>query len=256
MQSGFRKGHSTTTALGDVVDNILFAQDRGEITALVLLDYSRAFDTLNIPLLLSKMKYYGFTDNCVSWFDSYLKNRHQIVELVDDDGTLTRSNAHYVNRGVPQGSVLGPLIFSLYTADVIKQIQHSCYHMYADDIQVYASFSPDNMTEVISKLNEDLARISEWSEANALVLNPGKTKYMLMGTKAQINKIANVMPPIHIKGNLIETVPETRNLGLLMDEGMRFEKHIVKTVSNCFYRLKILYKIRRFISTDLRIKLR
>lgn len=255
LQSGFRKHHSTTTALLDVVDNVLCSNDLGEGTILVFLDFSRAFDTINRTLFLSKLKYYGFSHDTVQWFSSYLGNRKQMVEIVNDDGSRSLSECCSVNKGVPQGSILGPIIFALYCADIVNAIKYCKYHVYADDIQIYMSFKPTDGNLAIQKLNEDLNRISQWSESHSLVLNPGKTKYIILGTKKKVNQISNINPYIHIKGEKIERVTEARSLGLLVDEELRFEKHTVNTVRNCFYRLKVLYKIRDVLSKDMRIKL-
>ncbi|CAK1577842.1 unnamed protein product [Parnassius mnemosyne] len=139
LQSGFRKKHSTTTALIEVVDDILTAQASGEGTILTLLDFSRAFETLNIPLLLSKLYFYGLSRNATQWFASYFKNRSQQVEIQLNGKGKTISGERPVNRGVPQGSILGPLLFIIYSADIIKNIEYCKYHMYADDLQIYIS---------------------------------------------------------------------------------------------------------------------
>lgn len=255
MQSGFRKHRSTVGGLTDVVDNILTSQDKGKGTILVLLDYSRAFDAINIPLLLSKLSYYGFSRRTVTWFDSYLRNRTQTVVLAKEDGSNYVSKCTSVSRGVPQGSILDPLLFILYCADIVKTIKYSNYHLYADDIQLYISFDPSDTQIAVEKINSDLARIVNWSEQNTLVLNPDKTKYMLLGTAKQVNKIERENPVINVRGKKIERVSEARNLGVIFDENLRFEKYINNTIANCFYRLKLLYRIRPYLSTELRIKL-
>lgn len=127
--------------------------------------------------------------------------------------------------------------------------------MYADDTQMYLSFDPSDTQAAVSNLNEDLRHISQWSEANTLVLNPGKTKYMIMGSKAQVERIKAHNPVIDILGERVERVAEARNLGVLIDEALNFENHVLEIVRNSFYRLKILYRVRDFLSEDLRIKL-
>ncbi|CAG4964365.1 unnamed protein product [Colias eurytheme] len=186
LQSGFRRQRGTATALTDVVDNIIRAQDGGMSTILVYLDYSRAFDTLNIPLLLAKLSYYGFTQSAVSWFDSYLNNRTQTVMITGENGKGLFSRCRSVERGIPQGSILGPLLFILYTADIINNIQFCKFHSYADDIQLYLSFKPDDTHDCLVKLNGDLDRISTWSANNTLLLNADKTKFMILGTPKQV----------------------------------------------------------------------
>ncbi|PZC76295.1 hypothetical protein B5X24_HaOG204807 [Helicoverpa armigera] len=193
LQSGFRKQRGTSTALLDVTDNILSAQDKGMCTILVLLDFSRAFDCINIELLLCKLKYYGFDDNAIKWFRSYLSNRQQRVEVRLSNGSTLTSSLTPVNRGVPQGSILGPLIFILYCADIVNSLKRCRYHIYADDVQVYVSFVPSEYLNALGDLNEDLNRIASWAEVNGLVLNPTKTKYMIFGTKFQISALPSTM---------------------------------------------------------------
>lgn len=255
LQSGFRRQRGTATALLDVVDSILGSQDRGMATALVLLDYSRAFDTINIQLMLTKLNYYGFSQKTVQWFGSYLGNRTQTIAITRDDGGVTFSKCSSINRGIPQGSILGPILFILYTADLINQIKFCKYHLYADDVQLYFSFNPNETTGAILKINSDLTRISDWSEQNTLVLNADKTKYMLIGTPKQLKKIEHHSFQLNINGVLLDRVKEARNLGILFDEYLRFEKHVNTIVANCFYRLKLLYRIRNYINPQLRLRL-
>lgn len=256
-QSGFRKAHSTTTALLHMVDDVLSAQDAGQGTLLVLLDFSRAFDCINVPLLLAKLHFHGFTIDAINWFDSYFKNRVQQVELCDSDGNRVRSDPRKVTRGVPQGSILGPLLFIIYCADIVQNIHHCNYHIFADDTQIYTTCQPNDIKSAVNRINKDLENIAAWSESNSLVLNGSKTKFMILGSKDIINKIernGNNMN-ISLKGETLERVREARNLGLLMDEHLRFEKHITNTVSNCFYRLKVLYQVRESLNMENRIRL-
>lgn len=128
FQSGFRKQRSTNTALLDVVDNMLSSRDSGFATILVLLDFSRAFDSINTSLLLSKMAYYGFDLSTIKWFNSYLSVRSQKVVIERPDGSKINSIPVDLARGVPQGSILGPLLFIIYSSD-IKSIITSKHHI-------------------------------------------------------------------------------------------------------------------------------
>jgi hypothetical protein len=160
-----------------------------------------------------------------------------------------------LTRGVPQGSILGPVLFILYTADIIKNIKHSTYHLYADDLQLYVSFKPEATNSAINDLNEDLDRIRLWSDRHNLVLNPTKSKYMILGSKTVINKIVSSDPQVFMLGERLENVTCARNLGLLMDASLRFEGHILEIMRNCFYRLKILYRVRDYLTVETRIML-
>lgn len=253
VQSGFRKGRSTVTALLDVTDNILCAQDEGMCTLLVLLDFSRAFDSIDTNLLIAKLEYYGFDKDSLQWFKSYLTDRSQYVSLSSNSSTKF-SDRVLVNRGVPQGSVLGPILFILYSADLRQHINHCQFHMYADDTQVYISCKPSEIDKAIAKLNADLENIALWSKNNCLLLNPTKTKYLIFGSKFHLNGL-NPSLDVMVMGEPIERVYKARNLGLQMDCALRFEDHIAEAVGSCFYRLKVLYRMRPFISEELRIRL-
>lgn len=255
LQSGFRKGRSTNTALIDVIDNILSAQDVGMGTILALLDFSRAFDSINISLLLSKLTYYGFDRSTVLWFDSYLSGRTQQVLLPKLNGENLLSDSSAMDRGVPQGSILGPLLFILYSSDITQSIKNCKYHLYADDLQIYISFSPGDTSSAVDLINDDLGRIFEWSSTNSLVLNPTKSKYLILGSRKQTENIENENPLIAIRGCPVERVHEARNLGLTMDSNLHFENHVIDVVRSCFYRLKVLYGIRDYLSVDIRIRL-
>lgn len=254
-QSGFRKGRSTATSLLDVVDDILSSQDEGEGTILTLLDFTRAFDSLDISLLLSKLAYYGFDNKSVKWFSSYLEGRSQFVEVCKSDGSRSASTVASVDRGVPQGSILGPVLFLLYSSDIVNNIKNCKYHMYADDVQLYISFNPYDTSAAVNKLNEDLSRLVEWSKLNSLFLNPDKSKFLILGSKAQINSIISNNPKVYIADNCLEFISEARNLGLLMDGSLHFENYILHTIRSCFYRLTVLYKMRKYLSVELRVRL-
>ncbi|KAH9634760.1 hypothetical protein HF086_013620 [Spodoptera exigua] len=119
---------------------------------------------------------------------------------------------------------------------------------------LYLSFEPDDYKTSITDLNEDLHRIAVWSKKNCLALNPAKTKYMVFGTKQQLKGLPPTLN-LQVMGEPIERVDEARNLGLNMDSSLQFEKHVATSVQNCFFRLKILYKIRPFLSETIRQQL-
>jgi hypothetical protein len=252
LQSGFRKGHGTATALCDVVDNLLAAQDRGQVSALLLLDFSRAFDSINTALLLSKLAYYGFDMNAISWFHSYLGDRGQYVELVAPDGSRSHSVQMPVKRGVPQGSILGPILYSLYSADIVKGITHCRYHLYADDLQLYYSFAPSDLSDAEVKINSDLRRLENWCQSNCLALNPKKSKLLVVGTKRKLQTCEEKPLNILIHNEKVEQVHTIRNLGLTLDARLNFDSHIVKCARSCFYKLKLLYKIKPYLSQNIK----
>jgi hypothetical protein len=251
-QSGFRGKHGTATALAKVTDDVIAAADKGMGSILVLLDFSRAFDCLNPSLLLSKMAYYGVSEPSCKWFQSFLTDRRQYVELQTDEGGVVRSKIENISRGTPQGSILSPLLFILYTADLVRNLKYCSVHLYADDTQLYYSFVPHDLDMSISKINEDLDVVAKWSLKNNLVLNPKKSQFIILGNKWQRNKIKEQDPKIKIGTESIVRVENAKNLGMTIDEELRYVEHINIKIRNAFYRLKVLYNIRKYVSEKIR----
>lgn len=256
-QSGFRKQHSTTTALMHVVDDVLTASNENLATILVLLDYSRAFDCLVRNTLINKLETVGCDDVIRSWFRSYFENRTQMVECTDEKGACVRSSALPVKRGVIQGSILGPTLYTIYTYDLLQKIKYSRAHMYADDTQIYVHTNPDpsSIGRAIEILNKDLSTICDWSQQNGLALNAQKCSYIVLGTKFQVKKVQETNPTINVNNHPVAESLEVRNLGLLIDGNLNFKKHVDSKVPMCYGALKSLYKLRPFLSTEVRRKL-
>ncbi|CAK1602560.1 unnamed protein product [Parnassius mnemosyne] len=164
IQSGFRRGYGTETALLHVTDDITTASDKGKGSILVLLDFTRAFDCINHDILLAKLSYYGVSEATCKWFYSFLSNRSQYVEINTDQGEVMQSSLRRTSRGTPQGSILSPILFILFTADISKVLKHSKIHLYADDTQIYHSFKPEQTENAVMKLNEDLSAILQWAK--------------------------------------------------------------------------------------------
>ena len=184
MQSAYRPGHSTETALLHVHYNILRAVDEHKAVALVLLDLSAAFDTIDHNIMLSRLsKRLGVGDVALKWFESYLKGRKQSVVINE-----TLSSPLDVLYGVPQGSVLGPKLFTIYTLpiDIARKYNLLEIHLYADDTQIfYIIFrtSDNNSEETAIKLVRScIAEIKIWMLINKLQLNDGKTKFLLIAS--------------------------------------------------------------------------
>ena len=171
-QSAYRKHHSVETALLKIQNDLLLAIDRKQISALVLLDMSAAFDTVDHQILLSRLSLnFGIRDSALNFLTSYLLNRTQAV-VVDS----TTSASTFCSSGVPQGSVLGPLLFSLYTAPLSHIVSSSpiAHHMFADDTQIYISFSANDSSGPLSVLSDTLDSVHKWLSRNHLTLNPSK----------------------------------------------------------------------------------
>lgn len=255
IQSGFRKMHGTETALLKVTDDIIAESDAGNSSVLVLLDFSRAFDCLDPSILLAKLAYYGFSANTCKWFESFLTQRKQIVVTEGANGDKQYSKIGNLSRGVPQGSIISPILFTIFTADIVNIIEHTKCHLYADDTQIYYSFDSNETPQAIEKINSDLDKIYAWAVKNSLVINPSKSKTLILGTKSQIAKVNNSNPRILMQGSEIPIVTNAKNLGLIMDSELRFHKHLGDKIRTAFYKLKVLYSVKKYLSTDLKLLL-
>lgn len=251
LQSGFRKHYSTATALSRVTSDVARAIDDSKVTFLVLLDYSKAFDIVDHDLLVSKLIYYGCSGPTLEWFSSYLDGRMQQVKF---SGVL--SSKLKLSRGVPQGSILGPLLFSIFTADLPKVILRSNHHLYADDTQIYMSCRPCDADATVADLNLDLSYIYRWSCDNGLIMNSEKTVAMCLGTTTACARAANVMTQhVEIAGRRIPLSVQSRNLGLVFDQNLSFEPHVTKKISMCYFKLKSLYKFRYVLPSEMKWRL-
>lgn len=246
FQSGYRKDYSCTTALLKVTDDILEASDRGELTALILLDYSKAFDRLNHDLLLAVLAYVGFDESAQVLIRSYLTGRRQAVKL---NGAL--SSMIGVPCGVPQGSILGPLLFSIYTSQLVTFLRHSTAHFYADDTQIYLSFNPDNAEEAGYRLNEDLQALMKASRDHCLEINPAKSQFLLFGRGKSRERCRDLLK-ISINNEVVGLCNSAKNLGILMDTDLRFSEHINNCIRRAFANLKLVFAQRSHLNEKLK----
>lgn len=248
-QSGFRPNFSCSTALSDIVDDIVSAHDINRATILVLLDYSKAFDMLNHQILGSILTSLGFHVSASSLVSSFLSHRTQRVVI---DGEF--SDILEVKSGVPQGSILGPLLYTIFTSNFIRYIKYSQYHLYADDTQIYISFNRDEVQLANFRINEDLENILRVSEDHLLQINPNKTVAMLFCSE---NSRDTLLEEIHLKlgGKPIAFESCTRNLGLFLDHKLKFGEHITSCLRKGFSALKLIYSQRHCLNLHTRMEL-
>ena len=229
-----------------VQNDILVAMDKGYLTALILLDLSAAFDTVDHNTLLSRLhSHIGISGNALKWCNSYLKGRPQYVRIGSSS-----SNSVIHDFSVPQGSVLGPQWFTIYTypiRDIILRYNLR-YHVYADDTQLYVSFRPDqDQAEVsIDNLKSCISEIHRWMQENFLQLNADKTEFMLFGSKQQLSKVS--LPFITISESDIAPNTVARNLGVVFDSNMTLVSHVSNIVKSASYHLCNIRKIRKYLN--------
>ena len=164
--SGFRKGHSTTTVLSRIRDDKIRAMKNGELSLMVLADYLKAFDTVSYSVIIQKMCKMGFSKPFLSWMTNYLCDRRQYVQIDDKKSTLER-----LQFGAPQGSILGPLLFNIYTADLQDSLNNSisCYQ-YADDTTLYKQSTVNEVMQNVADFNNSLRSMTSWSYKSNLPL--------------------------------------------------------------------------------------
>ena len=249
LQSAYKKFHSTQTALVNISDDIYQAMDKSQVTILILLDYSKAFDCANHRLILAKLKAAGFQDEALSWILSYLFDRKQKVKT--DSGESRWIN---IKNGVPQGSILGPLLFLVLVSDLYKSISNGHYHMYADDTQLYYHCSVDKIASVIAKINTDLQNVFLFSNDNCLKLNSGKSNFIIIGSNHNLNKIKQQnLPPIVLNHEIIERKTHVKNLGVIFDEYFSWTNHVNKIISSAYFKLRQVYRFKNFLSQESKI---
>ena len=214
-QSAYKPDHSTETALLSIKNVIHLSLSWGEVTALVPLDLSAAFDTIDHSTLLGcLLDWFGVGGSALKWFSSYLTECCQSVKIGS-----TLSNLQKLLFDIPQGSVLGPLLFSLYTSPLSTRIgKHKGvnFHFYADNTQLYVYLSHRNASAAFDKLNRCLQDVKEWMSASKLKLNPDKTEFILFASNKQRERL-NACFPINILGNPLHPTESVRNLVALVN---------------------------------------
>ena len=236
-QSGFRMNHSTETALLKISNDARCNLDNHKLTVLVLLDLTAAFDTVDHHILLNSLRnLVGLSGTVLNWFVSYLTDRHFFVSM-----DTCSSGTHEIKCGLPQGSILGPILFNLYMiplGDVIRWHGIS-FHSYADDTQLYTAVSPDDTGPLDTLLN-CILDIKSWMAANFLQLNQDTTKVLVIGPEGQREKLLTLQD--------LKPSKTVKTLGVIFDSELSFIPHIKNITKIGFYHLKNITRVRPFLS--------
>ena len=245
LQSAFRARYSTESALISLTDKILFNLDEDKLSGMVFVDFRKAFDVVDHKLLLTKLRLYRMSNPSLSWFESYLSGRQQFVSI---DGQ--RSDSLLIKQGVPQGSVLGPVLFLLFVNDIPLYLENSTVDIYADDTTITASAHFSDLCSMTQCLNSDLDAVHRWASSNKMFINKKKTKSLIVHGKRIPAKLDDVTPlrlDVKIDDSVIEQVSSCKILGVVIDSGMNYESHIDELCKKLSKRIGLLKHISPFL---------
>ena len=240
-QFGFQKQHSTEHAIIQLIDQICSSFEENKYTLGIFIDLSKAFDTVNHKILLSKLENYGVRGKNFEWFKSYLTNRNQAAVVFEKKTT----NLLQIECGVPQGSILGPLLFLIYVNDLKAVSKILDPIMFADDTNLF--YSHRDVKTLFATVNEELTNINEWFMSNKLSLNTSKTHYSFFHKLSKKDDIPLKLPLVYIKDCEIKRNTSVKFLGVMVDENLTWKDHI-KTIENKIAKsLGLLYKSQHLI---------
>ena len=233
-QFGFRPGHSTQDAVLACIEDWRRSLDDDKLVGVAFIDLSKAFDSINHKLLLQKLESYGFGDREMRWFYSYLAGRKQRVVIEGSHSSWSN-----VTRGVPQGSILGPLLFMIFVNDLPAMVEQGTAVMYADDTTLYQCSS--DAIGLQEKLTAGLVKIANWLCQNKLSMNVQKTQLLLLSRKRRAKDLENIQ--IVLNCEVIKKQDCVKYLGVLIDSSLSWEKHISRTRKKCYSGLSQLRRL-------------
>jgi hypothetical protein len=241
-QYGYRKNHSTELAALELVDRNIQSMDAMKTPVNIYLDLSKAFDCIDHEILIYKLKYYGISEISLKLLTSYLSNRHQYVKFNKSESTLQS-----IAKGVPQGSIMGPLLFNIYVNDFPKATNFFHFIMYADDTTLFCNYFRNHKSnlEISNEINYELNRVSKWINANKLSLNTNKTKFMLFYQPQGNQQIS--LPSLNINSVSIEHVSCFNFFGIRLDNHLKWKFHTDFVINKLYKTMGIINKLKYFL---------
>ena len=228
-QHGYRRAHSTETALSVLTERIYRGIDQGHVTIVVMLDLSKCFDVVNHQILLGKLALYGVNPD---WFAAYLSGHKQQVKVRRADGEEIISSIQPNDTGVYQGGSLSCLLYSIYSLDMTLYIEGDVEGItFADDTQLAISGPKSRLPKMIETLENTLSSLSDWFAANRLKINANKTQLIMFGSKPMLKNVPEIS--LNFNGSVIRESRVVKNLGLYMDRHMTFSDHVSSVVAKC-----------------------
>ena len=234
-QCGFRKYHSTEIAAISFTDSIRREIDQGRLTSAVFIDLRKAFDTVDHDIIINKLRQFGISNTKLAWFQDYLSHRTQHVSIEN-----VQSSVAHITSGVPQGSILGLLLFVLLINVLPSRLTRCKMLMYADDTVLF--YSSREVHEIEVTLPKVLEVMRNWINENSLFLNNKKTECVLFGSGIRLNSVTSFT--VFIKGTLIKRVSEFKYLGVVLDEMLSWNAHVNYIRTKAGKKIGMLRRIR------------
>jgi len=235
--SGFKPFDSTINRIIHLSHEIYNGLDNQNDNLIVFLDISKAFDRVWHPGLLHKLKEFGVTGNLYNWLASYLSGRNQKVVIGGEE-----SSTLYTNAGVPQGSILGPLLFLIFINDIVEVVKNHIY-LFADDAALLKTFT--NIHEAIASINSDLEHLAQWANIWRVTFNALKTVFMIISLKLQT---PNIYPPLLLNNTPLKQVQQECYLGMVLTSNMSWKEHIHKVTTKASQKIGLLYNFKNKLS--------
>ena len=238
-QYGFRKERSTTHAITELLNQLNLNLNKRTPTVALYIDFRKAFDCLQYPILITKLETLGLHKSIIDWIRDYLQNR---IQRVRANSTLSEPGT--MRQGVPQGSILGPLLYIIYANDIVNKIKKSKVTLYADDTVIYNSHR--NINKAMANIQADLNGLTTWCHENGIYINPQKTKYMIFSSRNILEGEGRVQ--LKVDGENVERVKSYSYLGVTLDEHLTFDPHVKGIISKVSDKVFQLRKIRQYLT--------